>query len=159
MQTNPDNSINTFKDLENKIDTYKGQIIVLEQEILSMKKVRESQEYSVSQNELKLKELKSFIEKSESDREAAMKDLSAAEWNLKVAAGAVTEKQIELTKVQETVSHELRRAEELKSDYTQRGIALALREESVTKREQALAADEAIASDKIQKINAFISSI
>ena len=67
MITSPTNSINTARDLENMIDSYRGQITIQEQTILQNKKMLTAQEYTIGQNELKNKELETFIDTKTAD--------------------------------------------------------------------------------------------
>ncbi len=67
MQTSPNNSISTARELEDRIDAYRGQIGLQEQSIVSNKKILTNQEYTMGQNDLKINEQNQFIKAKESE--------------------------------------------------------------------------------------------
>lgn len=147
------------KSAEQKVEDARNSLTILEQDYLRIQKLHASEAYAIGEIQKTKAEISKEVSKLTEEKDSLVIDIKALQYQKMIADGAVTEAKIALSKVEETVAQESRRAEELKSDYTQRGVSLTQREEAVTKREQDNVLNEAKIYSKLEKINSFVASI
>jgi hypothetical protein len=146
MQTNPSNDISTMRDLENRVDTLRGQITLQEQSILSNKKVLSSQEYTIGQNSLKIAEQDSFIITREATQNTLTKDIEVLESekeSLVIENGKIKITQTNVKADIEASLNEMAQKEVVLQDkidnVDSRGNAVTIRELAVEEKEKAIA--------------------
>lgn len=159
MQTNPSNDINTLRDLEARIDAYRGQITLQEQSISQNLKLLASQEYTIGQNELRIKELNEFVENAEkaqtdivADTTAKTEALDTLNSNIETANDTLTSIMTEIKTQAEThdaITEALEKASESMAD----------READVTKREKDVGDKEDELSKKHAQIKSFAEKL
>lgn len=155
MQTSPDNSINSMRDLENKIDQYRGQIGLQELSISQNIKTLSSQEYTIGQNDLKNKELEKFISDNEVIKDTLVHDIAKLEEEKVILNLDIEASRKMLASVNEDTKVITSNLEASKASFVQKESDLKQREELLNGRESNIKVLELEVSKKVNDIRAF----
>lgn len=159
MINTPTNTIGSARELENLIDTYRGQITLQEQQITQNNKVLVNQEYTIGQNALKINEQDEFI---------AVKDKVKTEIEKEIIS--LEESKDSLLKDVQDLSHEVSELQDEKnalvSDISGEkdkldtfSKELISKEKELSKREKDIEKKETIVNEKIEIIKNLKSSL
>lgn len=152
-------TISTARDLENMIDSYRGQIGIQEQSIAQNKKFLANQEYTIGQNDLRIKELDSFINDKETKDSLLTKEVSNLEDEKATLSAKVNELNASIGSINAEIA--LKRLENTNREdlLNTKENELNQRELSLTNLAKGLEAEQEVIDGKHAKIKEFVSKI
>ncbi len=155
MITQPNNSISTARELENLIDTYKGQVGLLESQMRENNKTLASQEYTIGQNILRNTELDTFIAKKEQDKINITNEIESLEKSKENISKDIKVLSTQRDEISEEKADLVQDVSGIMKERAEQSDDLTSREKEVSKRESAVNKKESTVNEKVELIKSF----